>query len=73
MQELLLACCMRNGVQMLTVSSTDNVCAVKHHYSQQKSLAYGVDWVLDAAERFSGLLVGSCTFYDQTFHIWWLA
>ena len=72
-QSYLLAACMHNGFQILDVdvpNFTRNPISVTK-YDEQKSLAYGVDWWYDKATLASNEpIIGSCSFYDHSFHLW---
>ncbi|RHY92536.1 hypothetical protein DYB37_007966 [Aphanomyces astaci] len=78
-KSLLLAACMHNGFQVHDVarpgkSTTEEQqrrVQTRAHYTQQTSLAYGVDWWLDPATLQSQRqVVGSASFYDHAFHVW---
>jgi diphthamide biosynthesis protein 7 len=42
---------------------------VTKRFDEHKSLAYGVDWSY-APSGSSDTIVGSCSFYDHTLHLW---
>lgn len=38
-------------------------------FDEHKSLAYGADWSY-APSGSRGTIIGSCSFYDHTLHLW---
>lgn len=62
---------MHNGFQVLVTDSSNSSLDLAAHYTQHESLAYGVDWWLDPSSLASPApVIGSCSFYDHTFHVW---
>ena len=43
---------------------------VAARYTEQSSLAYGADWLVDGASSSSSRLAATCSFYDHTMRIW---
>ena len=79
--DFLLAACMHNGFRVVKANSagfeaeptatSDCHCAEVGYYMDHKSLAYGADWC-HSRERRDSFLVGSCSFYDCSQHMWQL-
>ena len=70
MQHLLLAACMHNGFQVLTLDATRSISSAAH-YAEHQSLAYGVDWWCDRTSLCAPQpIFASCSFYDHAFHVW---
>jgi diphthamide biosynthesis protein 7 len=62
-KNLLLAACMHNGFHVLNIEQEKIIAS----YAKHESLAYGVDWCLNAREQD---YVCSCSFYDHSVHYW---
>lgn len=70
-QELLLAACMHNGFHVLAAENGGSAVRGLATYDRHASLAYGVDWWRHPGELQSAApVIGSCSFYDHTFHVW---
>ncbi|KAJ2715595.1 hypothetical protein H4R19_001117 [Coemansia spiralis] len=64
----LLVGAMYNGFHVLTVDPA--VVDVAVSFADHKSIAYGADWCQTAPSVPAGWLVGTCSFYDHTVHLW---
>ncbi|KAJ2765994.1 hypothetical protein IWQ56_003886 [Coemansia nantahalensis] len=63
----LLVGAMYNGFHVLTVDPVGLAASFMDH----KSIAYGADWCQAAPSTpGAGWLVGTCSFYDHTVHLW---
>lgn len=51
---------------MLTASEGTTV----KRFDEHASLAYGVDWSFAPSDSTKNTIVGSCSFYDHTLHLW---
>lgn len=64
----LLAACMHNGFHVLKFDNESmNSVELDSSYMAHESLAYGADWSYNNKNRN---IIGSCSFYDHSFHLW---
>ncbi|KAH7930977.1 WD40 repeat-like protein [Leucogyrophana mollusca] len=75
----LLVACMHDGFKVLKMdvsledASAEKTWEVAQRFDAHTSLAYGVDWSFDSQQGLDGrggTLIGSCSFYDHTLHLW---
>jgi len=73
-QDILLAACMYNGYKIIDYESCLSAPKLKCSYDKHDSLAYGVDWCLDAEPKSSSdsssAMLASCSFYDKLLTVW---
>lgn len=77
---ILLAACMHNGYKIFEYSDTLLSAECIYSYTEHVSLAYGVDWCLDAQPTTTtskqnsslkcGTKIASCSFYDKLLTVW---
>lgn len=39
-------------------------------FDEHTSLAYGADWSFSPSKSNNDTIIGSCSFYDHTLHLW---
>ncbi|KAI8913796.1 WD40-repeat-containing domain protein [Powellomyces hirtus] len=68
----LLAASMHNGFHILNVNIELAQVTDLASYMEHTSLAYGADWSYDLGSAYNGSIetLGTCSFYDHSFHVW---
>lgn len=77
----LLVACMHNGCRVVRFNEVEqqelNVRAFEDEvstlFTDHKSMAYGADWSWAGAQTEKGTqdsLIASCSFYDNSLHLW---
>lgn len=66
----MLVACMHNGFHIVDASAENAILTETHHYTEQKSLAYGATWIMPTADATDPMLAGTCSFYDHQLHVW---
>jgi len=67
----LLVACMHDGIKVIHfgLDSTSIYGKVTKRFDAHESMAYGADWSHESSRKRE-TIVGSCSFYDHTFHFW---
>jgi len=67
----LLVACMHDGFKIVHFDlSTPGIGQIMKRFDKHSSLGYGVDWSYAPAPKLEETLIGSCSFYDHTLHLW---
>jgi diphthamide biosynthesis protein 7 len=76
-RHLIAAACMYNGFRIYNINTQlapgeDEDDAIKEvcSYDKHESIAYGIDWCLYNDENNPNQILGSCSFFDHSFHIY---
>ena len=62
--ESALVACMQNGFAVVRLQPDDRLTRA-FEYPHQKVLGYGADW-----SRSGGNVAATCSFYDNSVHVW---